>query len=420
MTFTQLSKKQKEVFKWCHRKNNIYDNIICDGAVRSGKTICMVTSFVLWAMKNFNNAIFGICGKTVQSAERNIILPLQSIIDITAYFKVTYTRSSKLLIVEGNGHKNSFFVFGGRDESSYTLIQGITLSGVFFDEVALMPQSFVEQAIARTLSVINAKLWFNCNPDRPTHWFYQEWIKKADERNTLHLHFLMSDNPTLSDEQLKKASEKFTGVFHDRYIKGLWVNAEGIIYKQFAENEQSYYISRSKLPMLREINIGVDFGGNKSQHAFVATGFSADYKKIYVLKSKCIEATGTSVEDIVNGFRKFADEIKKTYGKVDYVYADCNEQAIINEMRNKTEYDVYDSIKNEIIDRIRCTDVLLTSHRLLLVEGENETLADGLRNALWDSKKLDDVRLDDGTTNIDILDAFEYSFEANLSDLLEG
>jgi len=149
MTFTKLSPKQKSIFKWCY--NSGYKAIICDGAVRSGKTICMITSFVLWAMKNFTGATFGICGKTVRSAERNIITPLQQIADLTHYFKITYTRSVNLLTVEGAGHKNFFYVFGGKDESSYTLIQGITLSGVLFDEVALMPRSFVEQAITRTL-----------------------------------------------------------------------------------------------------------------------------------------------------------------------------------------------------------------------------------------------------------------------------
>ena len=180
MTFKKLSPKQKTVFKWCYKDD--YKAIICDGAVRSGKTICMITSFILWAMRRFDGATFGICGKTVRSAERNIIMPLQSIVDITHYFKVTYTRSVNLLTIEGMGKKNYFYVFGGKDESSYMLIQGITLSGVFFDEVALMPRSFVEQAVTRTLSVEQAKLWFNCNPDNQFHWFYTEWIQKADEK----------------------------------------------------------------------------------------------------------------------------------------------------------------------------------------------------------------------------------------------
>jgi PBSX family phage terminase large subunit len=418
MTFAKLSKKQAQIFRWCY--SGIYSAIICDGAVRSGKTVCMITSFILWAMKLFNGATFGICGKTVASVERNIIMPLMAIADITAYFKVNYITSSHKLIIEGCGRRNVFYVFGGKDESSYMLIQGITLSGVFFDEVALMPRSFVEQAITRTLSIAEAKLWFNCNPDNQFHWFYTDWIKRAEERNALHLHFLMSDNPILTPEQLDRAEKQFTGVFYDRYIRGLWVAAEGAIYRTFAENVDSYYILRDKLPYFREICVGVDFGGNKSQHAFVASGLPVELNAVYVLRSRSIVATGTSVTDIVMEFKRFCEGIEHDYGCIDFVFADSAEQAIINEMRANTKYDICNSIKNEIIDRIRCEDTLISQRRLWLVAGENNDLEDGLKCALWDGKKHDDVRLDDGTTNIDILDAFEYSWENNIAYLLEG
>ena len=233
MTFEKLSQKQKQVFQWCYKTD--YKAIICDGAVRSGKTICMITSFILWAMKRFNGATFGICGKTVASAERNIIRPIQGIVDITAYFKISYSTSKHLLTVENKATRNYFFVFGGKDESSYELLQGITLSGIFLDEVALMPQSFVNQAIARTLSVENSRYWFNCNPESPAHWFYNEWVLQAENKNALHIHFLMSDNPILTEKQLKEAENQFTGVFYQRYIHGLWVLAEGLIYPMYKD-----------------------------------------------------------------------------------------------------------------------------------------------------------------------------------------
>jgi len=255
LTFAKLSKKQKEVFKWCYR--NQYKAIICDGAVRSGKTICMITSFILWAMKRFNGAVFGICGKSVGSAERNIIIPLQTVVDITRYFKINYTRSVHLLTIEGMGKKNFFYVFGGKDESSYQLIQGITLSGIFLDEVALMPQSFVNQAVTRTLSVENSLYWFNCNPDSPEHWFYKEWILQAEMRNALHIHFLMSDNPILSQKQLNEAEKQFSGVFHDRYIKGLWVIAEGLVYP-FGASGKATVSSEKRL--YTRYYISIDYG----------------------------------------------------------------------------------------------------------------------------------------------------------------
>ena len=234
MTFEKLSKKQKQIFKWCYGSD--YKAIICDGAVRSGKTVCMIASFILWAMREFNGANFGICGKTIASAERNIVSPVESIIDITAYFNVKYKRGSQnALIIENKNVRNTFYIFGGKDQSSYQLLQGITLSGIFFDEVALMPENFVQQGLARCLSVEEAKYWFNCNPESPHHWFYEEWIMNAKKRKALHIHMLMSDNPTISEKQLKEAEMQFSGVFYERYILGLWVMAEGLIYPMYEQ-----------------------------------------------------------------------------------------------------------------------------------------------------------------------------------------
>lgn len=231
MTFETLSDKQKQIFLWWG--NTDKKAIICDGAVRSGKTMCMITSYILWAMSNFDKCNFGICGKTVASAERNIIRPLMGISDVTYYFKLSYGRQAHLLTVSGGGRENYFFVFGGKDESSYMLLQGITLSGILLDEVALMPESFVNQAIARTLSEKNARYWFNCNPESPAHWFYNDWILDAEDKNALHIHFLMSDNPILGKDELREAENNFQGVFYKRYILGEWILADGLIYPMF-------------------------------------------------------------------------------------------------------------------------------------------------------------------------------------------
>jgi Terminase-like family. len=180
MQITKLSKKQGQIFKFAFSDKYA---LICDGAVRSGKTVSMITAFVMWAMENFNNTNFALCGKTVQSAERNLLNPLRQIEGLPYNFK--YKISTRELKVSLADKENTFYIFGGKDESSYALIQGLTLASVFFDEVALMPRSFVEQAIARTLSFDNAKLWFNCNPESPNHWFYNEWILNP-KPNTQH------------------------------------------------------------------------------------------------------------------------------------------------------------------------------------------------------------------------------------------
>ena len=232
---TKLSPKQKLVLKWAHlTKFKNRKAIICDGSVRSGKTVSMILGFVHWAMRFFDGKNFGICGKTISSTERNIILPLLNMPDITDYYSLQYIRGeNKRIIIRSGSHTNTFFIFGGKDESSYTLVQGITLSGVLFDEVALMPKSFVDQAVARTLSEPEARYWFNCNPESAEHWFYKEWICNTHQKKALHLHFTMQDNPILSPEQIADAERLYTGVFYNRYIKGLWCVAEGLIYPMF-------------------------------------------------------------------------------------------------------------------------------------------------------------------------------------------
>ena len=235
MTFEKLSRKQKTVFRWAYRPEAYA--LICDGSVRSGKTAAMACSFIHWAMSQFDGERFAICGNTVKSAERNIIMEIMQMVDITHYYDVSYVGGdSHLMTVSGCGKTNRFYVFGGKDEGSYKLVQGLTLAGVLFDEVALMPESFVNQAIARTLSVDGTRLWFNCNPDSPEHWFYKNWIQKADngERNdVLHLHFTMWDNPIMTAEKIHRAEGMYAGMFYDRYIQGRWVVAEGTVYTMF-------------------------------------------------------------------------------------------------------------------------------------------------------------------------------------------
>ena len=177
MKIEKISKKQKEILKFAYSDE---ETLICDGAVRSGKTIMMITAFVIWATENFDRTNFAICGKTVSNAERNIVRPFQQIEDLP--FTLNYKISTRMLTVKCGKKENYFYLFGGKDESSYALIQGLTLAGVLFDEVALMPQSFVDQAIARTLSFKNAKIWFNCNPESPNHWFYTEWITNTERK----------------------------------------------------------------------------------------------------------------------------------------------------------------------------------------------------------------------------------------------
>lgn len=233
MKFVPFSKKQLTVISWWHPSSRYHDRdaIICDGAIRSGKTLCMSLSFVFWALTHFDNASFAICGKTVSSLKRNVITPLEASLNELG-FDCRNKQSKNLLEISFCGRKNRFYLFGGKDESSAALIQGITLAGVMLDEVALMPRSFVEQAVARC-SVNGSKMWFNCNPENPHHWFYNEWILKAKEKNALYLHFEMKDNPSLSKEIIRRYEGLYTGAFYERFVRGKWVAAEGLIYPFF-------------------------------------------------------------------------------------------------------------------------------------------------------------------------------------------
>ena len=236
---TKFSNKQLIALKWWNLpKYRRFDAIICDGAVRSGKTLSMSLGFVFWASQRFSGGAFAMCGKTVTSLRRNVITPM---LPLLAEYGMTVTEkvSRNYFDIFFNGHTNRVYLFGGKDEGSAALIQGITLSGVFFDEVALMPRSFVEQALARC-SVNGAKMWFNCNPDNPSHWFYTEWIKKCSSKHALYLHFTMDDNPSLSNRVRKRYERMYSGAFYDRFVLGKWTASHGVVYPMFSEKEHVF------------------------------------------------------------------------------------------------------------------------------------------------------------------------------------
>lgn len=206
----------------CHK-----DALVCDGSIRAGKTLAMTCGFFLWSMSRFDNQTFALCGKTVGALRRNVILQLGDWLG--GLFSITENRGDNRLTVQLGSRKNTYYLFGGQDESAYTLVQGITLAGALLDETALMPRSFVEQVCARC-SVPGSKMWFSCNPASSQHWFYKEWICKQTEKNILYLHFTMNDNPGLSEQVRSRYERMFSGVFYKRYIQGLWCTAEGLIY----------------------------------------------------------------------------------------------------------------------------------------------------------------------------------------------
>lgn len=234
-----FSEKQLRVLTWWQPSSadSSKTTIICDGAVRSGKTFCMSLSFVLWSFYRFNDGSFGICSKTIRSVRRNIISPLVALMRSIGFVCNERISENYVDIISGK-RRNRFYYFGGKDEGSAALIQGMTLSGVLLDEAALMPRSFVEQAIARC-SVEGSRFWFNCNPDHPEHWFRHEWILKCEEKNALYLHFTMEDNPSLSSAMLNRYKSLYSGAFYKRFIEGRWCAAAGAVYP-FMDEDSAY------------------------------------------------------------------------------------------------------------------------------------------------------------------------------------
>lgn len=357
-TFKSFSKKQLEVLCWWsdNSRHKNRDAIICDGAVRSGKTICMSLSFIFWAFHQFEDESFALCGKTVTSLKRNVVTPLMGLLKELGYtcrLKV----SSNLLEISKGSKTNRFYLFGGKDEGSAALIQGVTLCGVMLDECALMPRSFVEQALARC-SVTGSKFWFNCNPEHPHHWFYSEWILKAKEKNALYLHFEMSDNPSLSPEMLRRYSSLYSGAFYERFVKGKWVAAQGLVYPHFSCERNVYDEQPSSF---EEYWISCDYGTVNP----ASLGLWGKRKDCYWRISEYY------FDSRQEGMQKTDEEYYEALcclagsRKIECIVVDPSAASFIACIRRHREFSVIPA-KNDVMAGIRQTSEMLRSGKLLI------------------------------------------------------
>jgi len=370
-----ISDKQKKILAFPYSD---YDAIICDGAIRSGKTSIMTVAFIDWAMREFSGQRFGICGKSVDSATKNIILPYMALTYARKKYNLRFKRAEKMLIVSRGAVKNYFEVFGGKDESSFALIQGRTLAGVFLDEVALMPRSFVEQALARC-SVEGARLWFSCNPDTPEHWFYKDWIKRAQERNSLYLHFAMRDNPSLSEKVLKRYESLYSGVFYQRYIEGKWTVAEGLVYN-FGEANIT-----DEIPEYGEYYISCDYGTLNPFSAglwCVLDGGKAVRIKEYYYDGRGERSQKTDEE--------YYQELVKLAGDkpIRSVVVDPSAASFLARLRSQREVKGVEA-NNDVLNGIRLTANLLKSGKILIHRECRDTIRE-FALYRWDEKSPED------------------------------
>ena len=419
--FKPFSRKQRKVLNWWCRSSPVrdYNGIIADGAIRSGKSVAMSLSFVVWAMSEFEACNFAMCGKTIGSFRRNVLFWLKLMLRSRGY-SVSEQRTENLVIVRRGSVENYFYVFGGKDERSQDLIQGITLAGVFFDEVALMPESFVNQATGRC-SVDGSKFWFNCNPGSPAHWFKTGWIDKRADKRLLYLHFTMDDNLSLSEAVKERYRGMYTGVFFKRYILGEWKSADGVIYRQFADDPERFILDEVPADIIIG-TMGLDFGGNGSAHAGCLVGITRGYRSIVILDEyyrKEVIDPGTLTDDVCGFVQRSQAQVRAAS-----IWCDSAETTLIKGIRTavysrRIPVEVRNARKGEIIDRIRLCDMLMSQGRFFILRRCKRTIA-ALSEAVWDSKSpTKDRRLDDGSTNIDSLDALEYALEPHANRLIE-
>ena len=378
-------------------------NIKC-GATRSGKTYLDYYNIPrrIRSLRGKDGLVV-ILGNTRGTLQRNILEPLQNIWT-TALVSDIHADNTVNLFGE------RCFFLGADNVKHADKIRGSSIKYCYGDEIVTWSQDVFEMLKSR-LDKPYSRFDGTCNPSYPDHWLKRFVESDAD---VFYQQYTIFDNPFLDPSVRDEMIKEHKGVFYKRNILGEWALAEGLIYETFATNEADYLITSDNVPKndLEYICVGQDFGGNKSKHTFCATGITRDRRHLYVLASEEYDAKGTPVEFVIEHLDAFCRKIADRYGFVDYVFADSAEQTIINSERQRLPWRIRNSIKYEIVDRIRCEDILFSSGRIKIVKADNASLLSALRSAVWDEKAGDDKRMDiPGVTNICPLDAFEYSWE---------
>lgn len=419
--FLPFSEKQRRLMYW-YMDGSPYANcdmVIADGAIRSGKTIAMICGFFRWSLEEFHGETFILAGKTIGALKRNVIGPARQILEAwgLGYTYVSSGDEARLEVGE-----NVYYMYDAHNERSQDRLQGLTAAGALADEVALFPRSFVEQMIGRC-SVDGARIWFNCNPESPSHYVKTELIDKAAEKKIYHLHFLMDDNLTLSPKTRERYARMFAGVFYRRFIRGEWAMTDGLVYPQFADDPEAFLIDA--VPPIQYAVIGVDFGGTGSAHSFTLTGFTPGMRDVVLLDEYYHDNKKDGIlspSELDSQFAEFVRRAKMRY-RVYEAFCDSAEQTLIQGFRivaarSGLGIDVRNARKGPINDRIAFYNSLMAQGRFKVMRHCKASIG-ALVGAVYDSKKpVEDVRLDDGTTNIDSLDSLEYSTESVQDSIL--
>ena len=431
--FKPFSDQQQRLIHWWRPAlvSSENDYVIADGSIRSGKTIAMIIGFLTWSQEMFNGESFILAGKTMGALKKNVIRPMQQILEAWGW-PYEYIRSGTDARLEIG--TNIYYLYGANTEAAQDAIQGLTAAGAYADEAALFPRSFIDQMIARC-SVDGWKIWMNCNPAGPHHYIKEEYLEPEEmkRKKVYNLHFIMDDNLSLSPKRKEayKNAWPHGSVFYKRFILGKWVSADGLIYQQFADNPAKYIISKAWLEARNEAGslkneimyatIGVDFGGSKSAHSFTLTGFTRGYRQVVVLDEYYTKKR-INPEQLQQDFIRFVKKAQKKY-RVYEAYCDSAEQTLMAGLetacvREHIHIDIKNAIKGAINDRIAFYNSLIAQGRWKVME-HCENIIKAFEDAVYDDKKVNqDVRLDDGEMNVDSLDSTEYSTESVQDDIL--
>lgn len=384
------------------------------GSVRSGKTHISLLKWALFVGSMPQECEFLMVGKTITSLERNCLGLLITLVGDN----FSYSKSQKVGMLFGR----KVWLEGASDERAESKIRGMTLAGAYVDELTQIPETFYSMLLSR-LSMKNAKLYATTNPDTPNHWVKVNIIDN-EEINKEVWHFTLDDNEILKRENeeyfenLKKEYQSMGGVFYERFILGLWVLAEGLIYKQFANNSEMFIRDEAvdengnKLNFML-ITIGIDYGATQGETEFKATGITSNFQQVWTIDEEKLVGLHTP-EEMYEAFERFYYRVLKDYGRITNVFADYGALGQVltfgldRYLKRKGIYiNVEDCVKGQIIDRIYLDCQLFAQKRRFILR-KCKYLIEAYKQAVWDSKKPD-TRLDDGTTPIDDLDASEYS-----------
>lgn len=423
--FKPFSDQQKRLMHWWRpglisAENNY---VIADGSIRSGKTIACIIGFLTWSQEMFDGQSFILAGKTMGALKKNVVRPMLQIMEAWGW-PYTYIRSGTDARIEIGS--NTYYLYGANTEAAQDALQGLTAAGAYADEAALFPKSFIDQMIARC-SVDGWKIWMNCNPAGPHHFIPEEYLEpeEAVRKKVYHLHFTMDDNLSISAKRKEEYKNAWPhgSVFYKRFILGLWVAADGLIYQQFADNADDYVVASKWLlnnPITYAV-IGVDFGGTKSAHSFTLTGFTKGYKQVVVLDEYYCKKR-LNPKQLQDDFIDFVKRARTKY-KVYEAYCDSAEQTLIAGLemaciQAHVAIDLKNAIKGPINDRIAFYNSLIAQGRWKIMKHCTHIIQ-AFEQAVYDDKKPNqDIRLDDGLMNVDSLDSTEYSTESIQNDIL--